>query len=650
MNTNPFNITKAVDYSDEQIFNYWVDLPNIGFTDIIKPTSPMPMIILGAKGSGKTHIMRYFSFSLQSLRFNNQDLLEGIVKDGYIGIYMRCSGLNSDRFAISGLSKEIWKNLFSYYMELWLAQLLLNNIRKMGVFKHNSSNTNELEITKEILDQFDKVDNKESIVNLDLLASHLKELQKKVDYEINNYRLTGGTKLNIEITISPGRLIFGLPQILIQHIAHFEHVKFLYLIDEFENLKEYQQQYFNTLIREKEDPVTFKVGARLYGLRTFKTFSAEEELKEGSEYESYNIDKIFRDRESDYNKFVSDICIKRLYKHGYQVDDGDFNKYFEKSNIQQTNISQEDKKYFKDLEKRLNGFPPKTITEIISNLIFEKDIILERTNVLIFYRHWKKGNKDLALTSNKIREDCKLYFDTKNSESEHANILEYYKFDIIDQLYREIYSNILYTGFTTFVKMSAGIPKNLMIILKHIFRWSSFNNEEPFIGNNKISIESQINGLKDASDWFLNDARVICDDPSKVRRSIDRIGRFLQELRFSDLPPECSISTFSISMSNLNAESQKVIDYLEQYSYLIPVNPRRDKNTNRKDLTFQINGIIAPVWELSLQRRGVIRLNKNETMAIFEIDDEKEFNKILNSRKSECNAPFHIESLKLPFR
>ena len=65
---NPFNITKAVDYSDEEINKYWVDIPEgNGFIDIIKPTSPMPMLILGGKGSGKTHIMRYFSFNLQKL-------------------------------------------------------------------------------------------------------------------------------------------------------------------------------------------------------------------------------------------------------------------------------------------------------------------------------------------------------------------------------------------------------------------------------------------------------------------------------------------------------------------------------------------------------------------------------------------------------
>jgi hypothetical protein len=61
---NPFSVTRAADFTDEQIDQYWVDLADGGggFLELIKPRSAMPMLILGGKGSGKTHIMRYLSF------------------------------------------------------------------------------------------------------------------------------------------------------------------------------------------------------------------------------------------------------------------------------------------------------------------------------------------------------------------------------------------------------------------------------------------------------------------------------------------------------------------------------------------------------------------------------------------------------------
>src|SRR5947208_1367469 len=95
---NPFNVTKAVDFDDQQIRDYWVDLPGgAGFRDLVKPTSPMPMFILGGKGSGKTHLLRYFSYQLQRLR--SQVPLKGVQSEGYVGVYLRCGGLNASRFA-----------------------------------------------------------------------------------------------------------------------------------------------------------------------------------------------------------------------------------------------------------------------------------------------------------------------------------------------------------------------------------------------------------------------------------------------------------------------------------------------------------------------------------------------------------------------
>ena len=95
---NPFNITKADDFSDKEINDLWVDITSgDGFSRLVKPTSPMPMFILGGKGSGKTHLMKYVSYSVQKLR-HAKDVMAGIRADGYIGIYVRCGGLNASRF------------------------------------------------------------------------------------------------------------------------------------------------------------------------------------------------------------------------------------------------------------------------------------------------------------------------------------------------------------------------------------------------------------------------------------------------------------------------------------------------------------------------------------------------------------------------
>src|SRR5580658_7677338 len=119
---NPFDVTKAVDFNDEQINKYFVDMPAGGFAAMANPRSPMPMLIMGGKGSGKTHLMRYFSYPLQKLR--HQANLIRLREEGYLGIYLRCGGLNAARFRGKGQTEEAWDAVFAYYMELWLGQLV----------------------------------------------------------------------------------------------------------------------------------------------------------------------------------------------------------------------------------------------------------------------------------------------------------------------------------------------------------------------------------------------------------------------------------------------------------------------------------------------------------------------------------------------
>ena len=54
---NPFDLQKASNYSSEEIRDHWVDLAQQhgGLVSFLKPTSITPMVLLGGKGSGKTH-------------------------------------------------------------------------------------------------------------------------------------------------------------------------------------------------------------------------------------------------------------------------------------------------------------------------------------------------------------------------------------------------------------------------------------------------------------------------------------------------------------------------------------------------------------------------------------------------------------------
>ncbi len=651
--TNPFNIVKSDDFTNDEINKYWVDIlskDKKGFIELINPSSPMPMILLGGKGSGKSHIMRYFSYELQKIRKKNN--VSDVLADNYLGIYIKCAGLNPTRFYSKEEADQEWINVFVYYFEIWLAQILVDIL--IDIFNdYETIKNNEKQILQHIIKLFGNIIHlSDNELTFDSLKKCLISIQKNIDFSINNYGFTNKLN-NIKIEVSSKELIFGIPKLLSKYIKDFKNIQFVYLLDEFENLYEWQQQYINTLIRERELPVTFKIGVRLYGMKTYKTFSGGEENKEGSEYEAFYLDEYYRNNKQDYSKMLKQLCVTRLIQEEFITEKPDsknlskeLKKYFERFKLEKllkkisTKYSHRERPYLKKLIKKLEG--TKHNEQIIKNLAIEDDILLEKTNIFLLYRDLKK-NKDPLLSSNSIKLELKNYQKNQMTGSAQKKVLDKFKTDIVAQLHLETSEKINYEGIDLFIKMSSGIPRVFLNILKNIFRWSSFNGEDPF-KSGKISLEAQRKGVMKTADWFFNDAQMAGKKGKIVKDAVTNLGTFLRTLRVADTVTECSISSFSINTAELSEEIVEIIDSCELYSLILKVSKRLDKNTKRIDPIYQLNGILVPKWDISLNRRGVVKLNKDDVEFIFNPDQKDQFQSYLNSVKNKYNIKINDET------
>lgn len=128
---------------DDEVRSLWVGVDAaMESHPAFDPKDPMPTIVLGGKGSGKTHLFRYHSFPVQGLRYDHNSASAwklGLKEDGYVGVYTRADGLSGSRFQGKGIDDERWHVVFRYYVELWLAQGLLDVLatlaKKVGIFR-----------------------------------------------------------------------------------------------------------------------------------------------------------------------------------------------------------------------------------------------------------------------------------------------------------------------------------------------------------------------------------------------------------------------------------------------------------------------------------------------------------------------------------
>ena len=155
--------------------------------DFLKPTSLMPMLLLGGKGSGKTHLMRYCSSTVQELR--HASLRSAVIEEKYLGVYTNADGLNVHRFAGKGQTEDAWATVFAYSFELWLAGSLLAALRPALCDEEIKSQGWNEAIAKGVLDLMhitppNKIDGYDGIID------YLKSLRSEVDVIVNNSAIT----------------------------------------------------------------------------------------------------------------------------------------------------------------------------------------------------------------------------------------------------------------------------------------------------------------------------------------------------------------------------------------------------------------------------------------------------------------------------
>lgn len=658
MMNNPFDITKAVDYTDAEIYKYWVDLSggNQGFEEgVIKPNTVMPMIIVGSKGSGKTHIMKYFSYELQKIRCiaQNNSMQEGLAKEKFIGVYIRCSGFNSDKFTGKGVDNEVWSLLHAYFWELWVGERLVNiliDLRNNGLLEESS----ESDLVADILHLFLKCE--EEITTFEGLNEYLLSLQKNVDYQVHNFIFWGQDKPMVDILLPPTRLTYEIPTLLKTKVPFFKDKYILYLIDELENFSAEQQQLIQTLIREKPAACTFRVGTRPYGIRTLKTLRGVEENHDGAEFEGVILDEFLRSYQH-YPEYITKILENRLQNSGLSLLRGcKLEDLFEVQNNEDIlrlvgkKKESQSRSYMQTLKKKLERAHLKedVIDEIIINITYADDLLIERTSVMLMYRAMKVQAKEIWLEASRhIAESAQSYAQFKNRESMHNTILEKYKQDIIDNMAREGRVNIPYNGLNKLIELSCGTPRTILCLLKAAFNNQYFNTGQmPFEDGRKLNIKAQQVGIESTYEWFYEENRIPSFKYGKATDAVMRVGDYLRKIRFSDLPPQCSINIFTLNASELSPEAREVFEALLSYSYIIQTDERRQINSDNKTHVYRLNTILCPKFELALSKRGAINFSAAEAELFFNLDKSDEYETFVTNKLKGYNYPFGLKMEK----
>lgn len=641
---NPFNVTKASEYSDEQINKYWV---SINRKEVLDPNDNTPKYILGGKGCGKTHLLRYYSYPLQRLRWGS--FSEVVNNDKYIGIYSILSTLDASRFDGKNVPEDQWKALFKYYFELYIGAFILKTLSEF--IESDYGKEREEDFVKGVVRQFLK-----GIVlkryDLESLVEYVENERKSIDFEIENVAFTGNFN-NVKVNLKAGGLIFNVPLILKEVYDDFKEVKFIYIMDEYEKLFDWQKRYVNSLVWEKIYPSTFWIGARKYGYTDMHTETGEE-LKKGSEYYPFFMDEHFQKNEKDFDVFARELILKRLKRE----DKGAVSELEAKFKNGKEVIAEQIKiakkgnyKHLKNLSNNVKmGIKKGLLTEkeddiqtIIDYITADTDNnpLEQKYKLYLFYQMWA-DHKAITLVdiAAMVKDEYLKY--KRGDESKFSNIVEKYKSDLTAQLCEENGEEYYaYSGLDALISLSWGNPRVLLLLLKKTIEKADVLQERPLESDGGISLRAQYLGIKETSRWYLDDSELTGVDGSFAITAIRNLAEYLRLYRFSDKPTDTSVCAFNYGTENVSHNAGYMIRLLELHSLLVKVdNERKQKNSGKSEITYQLNRILAPYWNLPSARRGIADFSSNVIESIFNNESFSRFNSEYVSLKNRMNAPF----------
>jgi hypothetical protein len=648
--TNPFAPIRASDYTDKQINELWVDVGEARMATILEPRSLGTKYILGSKGSGKTHLIRYLSYQVARQRSSKKGGLYIVENAGCLAVFLRTTNIDAPRFEMAIGVSAAWQQLFSVHLELRLAELVLEaliDIKRTSPAEQFDDEALIGTIAKSIGISDATF---HQISSIEELQDWTFQWLQRIDDAINASAFMGQMQLHLPFSI--GGLALSIGAGLKRWHQVFEKFHLIYILDEIENLTISQQEVVNTLVRYAEGRATFRLTGRLYARKTLATISQGEENREGSEFSVIRLDEILRSW-NNYSEFAKKFISKRVgggqrkggvFEPKETFEEIDLEKYIEKFSV-----SLAESKFIKSFQ---DAAAKSTHPKMLENTVVERIIesltlgfppLFQRLNVLLFCKKYARTSNP-EMVAARIKENGLIYLsDTKNKKNSYRTAVGHWKLDLFAQLCRESNKRdalIPYAGFHSLVEMSSHNPRNLLVLLAKVYEIANFK-EIDLRSDNKIPVEIQ-------SDAAIAAARFVFESDSNygqksdlARESTRRLGEVLRTARYALNIPEVSPLAVSFNNDELTADGRQILESGINYSLIQEIyDGRIDRNNQLIRRKIQLSPMLSARWGLPIARRGDISLNGEMINAIFDPKSKEAFEPLLRQLHMRWNFPF----------
>lgn len=613
---NPFEDINANVLDPKKIVEYWCSpfaqglLSN--FDEHKFRTSKIPIILQGSRGSGKTTILKYFSYPSQIERAeeNKTTFLNTIAYEKEVGFYYRCddSFISTFKSIFMNVDHERWTIYFDHYLEMIFCKSILEMLFVLIKRK-----------------EVDLGDEKEFILEL-IKAKSLEKYDielslngvygficDQVNY-INNFKnqfIFTNEKFAPQIIVSLFDFSEKIISLLKEYIPEFKEVLFVMMFDEFENLSTDLQKRFNTLIKFAKENISIRIGRRSEGIITSETINQTEYLRENHDYYLASLEKELDKNNKNVREYFLEIAKKRFSvingDHTQALDIvhmlGDKENYdvecmeaCKSRKLHLTYILKEIPELSEDENMR------ERIIEIIKN---DENPIAETLNALWVLRE-KKNYYDAAKN---VANIMRSYFakdgqeDTKKYANDYTNKYRYAITVFICSVYKR---SKLYYGFNAICYLSNGNTRTFINLCRTIISDALFYEKKKFIDTGMVSKEVQSRAIHNYSQAEFDEICSIIKYGNYIRNFVMNIGNIFSTFHKDRKMRYPETNQFVFSEVDLYPQDREIIEVAKSWAMIIKKEKaqRVTASIDKKADIYHINKIFYPIFNISYRTRG----------------------------------------------
>jgi MinD-like ATPase involved in chromosome partitioning or flagellar assembly len=593
---NPFALIRAEYITADETWRNFVDPAGTIMQDM---DNFMPLLVTGARGSGKTMLARRFSLEVQLAEHRATG--RPIVPKDFprIGLYLRPEAdyLHSFNQCDKTL-RDDFDHLYAQFFDILVIRQALIALNDLGGL---SQWCDEAELLRTLCAEFGQFDN--AMTGLPAFLDFLETQTQCIRFYLNN-----PFPQHRPVFTQPNALMKLLTERL-RRAGRFNEHYFVVLVDEYENYADYQQRIVNTRLKQsrREDGVTYRLFMRSGGLRTRETVSSGQLIEETHDYREHALDQ-----EMDFDDFkgyVLAVANRHLEQH----------PYFQKRALTRLDDMLQDLPPEEEARQLAGGrrapplvewvknHYPHHATDILAWMETEQEPLRQATAIVLL----NQGKPvDKVLTA--FRAQSKEAKDWYHNYSRGA----------LHWLCRLYHQNKRYAGINQVVGLSGNTIRVFLDFCHAIFaEW-----QEAESASLPISHAVQNTAIRRQVGIFRENLRSADHSPREVNNMCERLGRLFEAKHKSPKQSEPEVNHFAIPGLDEDEQCKQLVKWLNDAWYEGAL--RRLDGTKQKSLEdlrltdWQLVPWFAPLFNLSTRRKKKLTLKPDECYQLFAGDQK----------------------------